>query len=507
MSTNDAFLAFSRFGLGARPGDLAGLTGDPKAALLAEIADPTALFLDDAGLPSTIDAFALVRSFQKARQTQRKAANAAAGDAASAAPGPGMAAMAPDAGMPAGMTGMGSTEMAAPPGNRPAGGKPGASGKPNPALKADPSNPGNLLTAELAARLDRARSVPIGFGERLVAFWANHFAVQAAANEIVRGLAGAFEREAIRPNVLGSFGDLVLAATQHPAMLMSLNNASSIGPNSPQGQKTGKGLNENHARELMELHTVGVDGGYTQADVTAFAKVLTGWTFGRAENQPAFYGRFQFRKPAHEPGPQQVMGKIYAQRGIDQGEAVIADLANSAATARHIATKLARHFVADDPDPKLVAQLAGVFSKTHGDLMAVTKALVEAPEAWAAPRQKLKTPQEFLWSAVRALGLDPKPELIGRGLADLGQPLWNPPSPQGFKDDAATWLAPDAMTTRVEVAELLAAQDKSTTDPQALATDLFGTTLSPDTATSIGRAESRGQGIALLLMSPEFQRR
>lgn len=510
MTTNDAYLTFSRFGLGARPGDLKSFSGDPKAALAAEIADPTSLFLADSDLPSTVDAFTQVREFQKARELQRKQADAAAGlpatasdmmgaTAKAAAPAAVVAAGAP-AKIAMGADAMGGMDAVPAPAAKPV--KPGPD-----AYKTITPNPSTMMDAEIAARIDRALAVPIGFGERLVAFWANHFAVQIAADEVVRGLAGAFEREAIRPYVLGNFGDMALAATQHPAMLMSLNNATSIGPNSPQGLKSGKGLNENHARELMELHTVGVDAGYTQADVTSFSKVLTGWTFGRGDNEPEVYGRFVFRKYAHEPGPQTVMGKVYPQEGVDQGLAVIADLSKSPATAKHIATQLATYFVADSPDPALVKRLADTFHKSGGNLKTVTLALINSPEAWAAHAEKLRTPQEFLWSAVRALKLDIKPGVVNRTLADLGQPLWNPPSPQGFKDDAATWLAPDAMTTRVDVAELLASQDKTLGDPVQLAGDVLGDKMSPDTKTTVERAESRGQAVALLLMSPEFQRR
>ena len=477
MAVDDPLIAFSRFGLGTRPGDLAQIGADPKAALIAELSDPTSLFVSDAALPSTADAFTQVRQYQMARKLAKEDANIAA--AGKTAITDGMAGPIPRATVD-------------------------KNGKINvPGV----SSPQELMNAEIAARVDRVLAAPIGLGERLVAFWANHFAVQAAADEIVRGLAGAFEREAIRPYVLGKFGDMALAATQHPAMLMSLNNATSIGPNSPQGLKTQKGLNENHARELMELHTVGVDAGYTQADVTSFAKVLTGWTFGRAENDPENYGRFIFRKYAHEPGPQTVMGKVYPQQGVEQGLAVIADLSASKATAQHIALKLARYFVADDPPPALVQRLATTFSKTGGDLKAVTVALVNSPEARSAPVEKLRLPQEFIWASFRALALAAPANFVNRTLADLGQPLWNPPSPQGFKDDTATWLAPDAMTTRVDTAELMAAQAKGLPDPRQLAADLFGSGLSDDTRTAVERAESPNQAVALLLMSPEFQRR
>jgi uncharacterized protein (DUF1800 family) len=289
--------------------------------------------------------------------------------------------------------------------------------------------------------------------------------------------------------------------------LTSLNNDTSIGPNSPAGRKSGKGLNENLGREFMELHTVGVDAGYTQADVTSFSKVLTGWTYGRSENEPEYFGRFVFHRYAHEPGPQTVMGKAYSQQGVDQGLAVIADLVRHPATAAHIAGEFARYFVADDPPATLVTRLTAEFKKTQGDLKALTVALVKSPEAWSAPAAKLRTPQEFLWASIRALSFPAKPPFINRTLNDLGEPLWNPPSPQGFKDDTASWLAPDAMTTRLDTAELMAAQAKGVNDPRQLSADLFGAALSDDTKTAIDRAESRDQAIALLLMSPEFQRR
>lgn len=475
MVPDDAYRAFSRFGLGPRPGDLSQLGSDPTAALLDEIADPTSLFIIRPDLPDAVEAYTDLRRFQRARQLA-KLASKASGDGAPAKPS--------DALLPKAVIA--------------ANGRITVPGVPSPE---------DLMNAEIEARLDRALNVPIGFGERLVAFWANHFAVQAAANEVVRGLAGAFEREAIRPYVLGRFGDMALAVAQHPAMLTSLNNDVSIGPDSPQGRKTGKGLNENLGREFMELHTVGVDAGYTQADVTSFSKVLTGWTFGRGENDPEHYGRFVFHGYAHEPGPQTVMGKVYAQKGIGQGLAVIADLVRYPATARHIATQFARYFVADDPPPSLLTRLTNVFQKTHGNLKAMTIALVKSPEAWAAPAEKLRTPQEFLWASARALDFRPTAPFIDRTLKDLGEPLWNPPSPQGFKDNTATWLAPDAMTTRVDVAEIVASRTKGADDPRVLAANLFGGTLSSDTRTAIDRAESRNQAIALLLMSPEFQRR
>lgn len=464
MTTSSATITFSRFGLGPRQGDLAA-TADPRAALLAEL-DGSAAQVQGADLSDSPTLYSAIRLIRAARRKARQE------------PAP-----------PDDMMSMEATPDAAT-GDEPAG----------PSIQ-------QIVQIEGRARLHAAKRADIGFLERLVAFWTNHFAVEAGANQVVRVLAGAFEREAIRPHVLGKFGAMALAATQHPAMLTYLNNAMSIGPASRLGERRAKGLNENHARELMELHTLGVDGGYTQADVTSLAKVLTGWSIGTQPRQAGSFGQFLFRRQAHEPGPQTVLGLEYQQPGVAQGEAVLADLATHRATATHIATKFARHFVADVPDPALIDRLATVFIETNGDLKALATSLVTDDSAWTAPASKLRTPQEFVWSAVRALDLELPPRRIMAMLRDLGQPLWDPPSPAGFADDAATWLAPDAMTNRLDAAELMAVHARGPDDPLEFAQAILGDAISPDTATAIQRAESRAQGLALMLMSPEFQRR
>ncbi|WP_375450484.1 DUF1800 family protein [uncultured Devosia sp.] len=456
MTNLRAVTAFSRFGLGARIGDLASMA-DPLDAVLAEIDDASTALAQNNELPDSATLYAMVRQGQTERRRQRQA-------------------------------GQQSSEMDA-------------------AEMDQALSPLQLMQTETRQKLRAARQARIGFAERLVAFWTNHFAVEAGANQLVRGLAGSFEREAIRPHIFGRFADMALAATQHPAMLIYLNNAVSFGPQSRLGERRARGLNENHARELMELHTLGVDGGYTQADVTAFANVLTGWSIGTQPRQGERYGRFTFRREAHEPGPQTVLGKIYDQDGVAQGKAVLADFVASPATAQHIATKFARHFVADMPDPALVDRLVDNFIQSGGDLKALATCLVTDQVAWSAPASKIRTPQEFIWSAVRALDLTLPPRQVLRLLADLGQPLWDPPSPEGFKDDVATWLAPDAMTNRLDAADLMAARAKGPDDPREFAEAILGDALSPATATAIERAESRAQGLALMLMSPEFQRR
>jgi len=384
--------------------------------------------------------------------------------------------------------------------------------------------------AAVNARLASALDTPAPFVERLVHFWSNHFAISVEKPQVL-ALAGAYEAEAIRPHVLGRFEDLLLAAVRHPAMLVYLDQAQSVGPGSPAAQRAAarnpqrtRGLNENLAREIMELHTLGVRTGYTQQDVTEFARALTGWSVA-AEAAPAMAGNapppqpsppddgvpagFQFRPALHEPGPRTVFGRSYAQPGEAQARAVLHDLATAPATARHVASQLARHFVADDPPPALVDRLAQAFLRSSGDLPAVYRALVEAPEPWAAGPGKFKTPWEWVVSSMRALGRGELKGAQAAGLMNqLGQPVWRPGSPAGFDDVAAGWAAPDALVRRVELAQRFAAQAGNAVDPRALASRVLpGDALAPATAQAIARAESGSTGLALLLVSPDFLRR
>jgi len=287
-----------------------------------------------------------------------------------------------------------------------------------------PQPEGRIYRAEGLARFGMARDAEIGFVERLVAFWSNHFCVSAGKSEILRASAGSFEREAIRPYVLGRFAEMLLAVERHPAMLFYLDNAQSVGPASRAGQNRKRGLNENLAREIMELHTLGVDGGYTQGDVTSLARVITGWTFAGREGRMGEPGTFLFNANMHEPGDQTVVGRAYLAGGFGQGEAALNDIARHPATARHLATKLVRHFIADAPPPAAVDKIVAVFRSRDGDLRAVSTALVDLPEAWSAPPTKIRNPYEFLVAAGRMLGAtpaDPGPML--NGLRTLGQPL------------------------------------------------------------------------------------
>jgi uncharacterized protein (DUF1800 family) len=367
--------------------------------------------------------------------------------------------------------------------------------------------------AAVGARTASALQSPTPFAERLVHFWANHFAV-SVDKLLVIGLAGAFEADAIRPHIMGRFEDLLLAAVSHPAMLLYLDQAQSIGPQSPVGLRGGdrqqrpRGLNENLAREILELHTLGVRSGYTQADVTEFARALTGWTLPSGDLAGRFAVPYRFVPAMHEPGSRTVLGRSYAENGEQQARAIIRDLVAAPATARHIAHKLARHFVADDPPAALVQRLAERFERSGGDLASVYRELVESPEAWATTSAKFKSPWEWAISSLRALGKQELPPQQALSLMNqLGQPVWRPGSPAGYDDAAAAWAAPDALLRRVEVAQRLATQAGSAVDARNLAPRILPGALGQETAGAVARAESAGTALALLLVSPEFLRR
>jgi uncharacterized protein (DUF1800 family) len=366
--------------------------------------------------------------------------------------------------------------------------------------------------AGVGARTASALQTTTPFLERLVHFWSNHFAVSVDKLLIV-GLAGSFEADAIRPHVLGRFEDLLLAVVRHPAMLLYLDQAQSVGPRSAMGMRGGeerpqrRGLNENLAREILELHTLGVRSGYTQEDVTEFARALTGWTLP-GDGGTGGDTSFRFVGALHEPGPRTILGRSYPEGGEQQARAVIHDLVAAPATALHIARKLARHFVSDDPPPALVQRLADNFSRTGGDLKSLYRELVAAPEAWQASPAKFKSPWDWSVSSLRALGRRALPPAQAANLmTQLGQPAWRPGSPAGYNDVAATWAAPDALMRRVEVAQRFAQEAGDAIDARSLAPRVLPGSVSEATAAAIARAESGGTALALLLVSPEFLRR
>ena len=258
----------------------------------------------------------------------------------------------------------------------------------------------------------------------------------------------------------------------------------------------------------MELHTLGVGGGYSQDDVTSLARIITGWTFAGRQGQLGAPGSFVFNANAHQPGAQRLLGKIYENNGVAQGEAALADIARHPSTAKFIATKFARHFVADDPPPALVARLQDVFRKSDGDLKALATALLDSDEAWQAPLTKLRSPYEFLVATGRLLARIPEdPGRYLGGLNLLGQPLWSPAGPNGFPDTNAAWAAPEGMKLRLDISAQIASRLADSIDPRDLLELAAADAASPETRRTIERAESRQQALALLLMSPEFQRR
>jgi uncharacterized protein (DUF1800 family) len=469
-----AEIAVLRFGLGAKPGDLAAAGADPRAWLKSQINGAVPLAVDTP-LARSDQIFAGLVAAREQRQQIKQAATDATG---------------PDA-----KVAFNAIREAYQPHYR----------------------------AQVLARAQSAALTATPFAERLVHFWSNHFAVSADKG-VVFGLVGTLENEAIRPHVAGRFLDLLMAVEQHPAMIAFLDNQYSVGKDSDVARLAARrflradldapkrqfGINENLAREILELHTLGVNGGYSQADVTSFAQIITGWSIGGGKGRLAggAPGRFYFRDNLHEPGAKVFLGKTYSEQGLRQGEAVLADLARRPETAHFIATKLVRHFVADDPPPAAVARVARAFLKSGGDLPQVYAALIDSPEAWDLESRKFKTPEDFVFSSLRALNVSPgQPEEVVRTFELLGQRQYTPGSPAGWPDTAKSWDGSDALMHRVLWASRLSAKYERGMDPVDVAASSLGAYARPETIAALRRATSSGQALALLLMSPEFQRR
>lgn len=358
---------------------------------------------------------------------------------------------------------------------------------------------------ELLAWLGGTVHTPAALPERLAMFWGNHFTVSAVKAK-VNLTGGPYLREAIRPNVTGSFHDMLVAAVTHPAMLFYLDNDSSVGPDSRIGQRKKQGLNENLAREVLELHTLGVGGGYTQADVTTFAMVLTGW-YVDLDLRSDRCGMTAFDERRHQPGPKKLLGKTYPDSGPDQLMAVLSDLAVHPSTAKHVATRLARSFVAEQPPPRLVEALAASFRNSGGDLKMLARTLVRSEDAWSAPAVKLRSPTEFLLATARLLGEVPKPPPPGVALVAMGQPFITAPSPQGWSDGDDAWATSDGIKTRLDWSQEIAARHAGKLDIAGLVNERLKPMLTDEARTAVLRAETREQALTLLLMSPDFQRR
>ena len=462
MNRTDPVIAANRFGLGARPGELAGIGDRPRAWLLDQLDGPSRLPRVLRDLPDSPSLFVELQQIRRARRD----------------------------------AGQNGEDIAQ---------KYGRFVREN-------------YVEQASARYRHAAKTDLPFHERLVHFWSNHFAV-SADKQPLPAIAGLMENEAIRPNVSGCFIDLLMAVEKHPAMIVYLDNQRSIGPKSTLGKRASRrrteqqfGLNENLAREILELHTLGVDGGYTQKDVTSFAKVITGWSIGGANERGRFAdgtpGTFEFREAIHEPGSQRILGSTYSQPGVDQGEAVLRDLATHPSTARFVSAKLARHFVADDPPGSVVDELTTAWLESGGDLPTVYRALIESNDTWNPVHRKYKTPHDFVISTLRAFDHEPeRPQLIVGALDLLGQTPFRPGSPAGWPDTAEQWGGADALYKRIEWSNTVARRIGSRIDPVELGDDVLGARFNPEARKAIARAESRVQGMTLFLASPDFQRR
>ncbi len=462
VASQSTFIAVTRFGLGAKQGDFLNLSSDPRGWLESQLNPQFVQNQTLNGMPSTMDAVQQMRQDAQMKKQAKQDAAATMDE--------------------------GSKEKFA-------------------SMIKEANQEMSQDYVRQVAQLTRASvDSPAPFFERLVQFWRNHFTV-SITKEQDRILVAAFERDAIRPNVLGNFHDMLHASTRHPAMQIYLDNFHSFGPNSPAGQRQDKGLNENLAREIMELHTLGVSGGYTQNDVTEFAKILTGWTID-AQGQGDGSGFF-FAQRQHEPGSKTLLGVTYNEDGVNEGEQALRAFAENPSTAKFIATKLARHFIADDPPASAVAKLQAAFSKNNGDLVPLYRTLISLKEAWEDPLAKIKTPNDFILSLLRATNVADNIEdkkIVGM-YNMLNQRPFSASSPAGWSDKASDWIGAEALLQRIDLARFFARAIHTQYDPAGLLESTIGPVASEDTRFAVTRAGSAQEAITLLFSSPEFQRR
>lgn len=376
-----------------------------------------------------------------------------------------------------------------------------------------------LVASEQQSALQERVTSEQPFAERMTAFWSNHLCVSVSAKLTVGPFAGSYERDVVRKHVFGRFEDMVLASAKHPAMLFYLDNFQSIGPRSrgaSAAQRRGqqRGLNENYARELLELHTLGVDGGYTQADVLELARILTGWTVSglngpaarmlqRRDDGPV---EFVFAEMLHEPGEKTLLGSRYGEAGAKEGERAILALCRHPSTARFVARKLVGHFVSDEPPASAVDRISKVFTQTDGNLKEVTRALVELPDAWSDSSRKFRTPQDWLVAVLRTFSARNANVALLPLLRQLRHPLWSPQAPKGFSDNLQDWADPDSLLNRAELARTITKRMiKQDVDPRAL---LEVVDAAPNDPLRSLLSDSRiraDERIALAIASPAFQ--
>ncbi|AYD01036.1 DUF1800 domain-containing protein [Neorhizobium sp. NCHU2750] len=418
-------------------------------------------------------------------------------------------------------------------------------GKPNESIRKETQREAQrLYRIDAMSRLAQAVQSRLGFHERLASFWMNHFAVSTLKSLPMRMIVPMYEAEAIRPRMAGSFSDLLKAGILHPAMLIYLDQNQSVGPDSVAGRETGRGLNENLGRELLELHTLGAGSGYSQDDVRAAALILTGLTVDSRGLDIAYRSRLA------QAGSVTLLGHEYRddEGGSQDHVLMLEDLAARPETALHISRKLAAHFISDDPPADVVAQMVAAWQKSDGDLVEVYRAMLEHPLAWENPGQKIKQPFEFVVSGFRALDMpdasltalladmdgdeDAGPvgkamQLAGdakaaeirqrrsnqahaltlKALGRMGEPVWQPPSPAGFADTASAWLAPGQLGERIAWARLAARTLAARLEPADFLDAALADAATPETRDVISQAPSRLHGLTMVLASAEFNRR
>lgn len=452
-----AVIATNRFGLGAKPNELNQAAKDPKGWLINQLnTTPTLTFNNN--LPSSNEIFETLAELKAFKKNLKK--NDAKGNASV------------------------------------------VSKAEQNTLKNFQKYPRNTYQALSSDTLNQAIQSDNSLNWRLLDFFSNHFSV-TAKGQVMTALAPTLEREAIAPNLLGTFESMLLAVTQHPAMLIYLNNERSFGPASKLG-KRGKGLNENLAREILELHTLGVNGGYTQQDVTELAKGITGWGVYNAlkDKRSGFY----YRDTGHEPNSRTLLGNTFKNDGIKQGESMLKFLAHHPSTAKHICFKLARHFIADEPSEALIEKMVKRWKSSNGNIKDVVIEMINAEESWSEQSAKFKSPREFVISTFRGASQKKlKNKQLLYALAVLGQKPFYAGSPAGYGDYQQDWNGANAIMSRIELSAQYAARRKPNAENVLMNT--LNVSASELTYNSVIRAESRKQAFTLLLMSPEFQRR
>lgn len=454
-ATPQAFIAANRFGFGPKDNDLANISHDPMGWLVAQLDARYAANPEMQKLPTAMETVIRTREMQAQRKVDKTAAKQ---------------------------------------------GDPVA----QQAAKQVMKDMRDDYIHEAAVRTRVAASSDAPFFERLVHFWSNHFTVSAQKRQDMP-LVAAFERDAIRPHILGSFETLLLASTRHPAMQLYLDNARSVGPNSKGGTRQKKGLNENLAREIMELHTLGVGGGYTQNDVTEFAKMLTGWTVDAQQRGDG--SGFFFAPNLHEPGPKVLLGYTYPEAGENEVREALHTFAQHPSTAKFLATKLARHFITDAPTDNMIYTIANAYLKSQGNLTYVYRTILAMEEVWLSAIPKIKTPNDFVISLIRAADVDAEDNKLMGAFRALNQVPFTAASPAGWSDQAKDWIGAEALLQRIDFAKMIAKGIYTQVQPMALLDQTIGPIASAETKFAVTHAGSPEEAITILFASPEFQRR